>query len=67
MTDSISTKVLVYEPNVEERQPLRDALEAHHLQGLRVDELPDFYGFLKIKSIWADSLSVLHVVKKKFF
>ena len=49
MTDSISTKVLVYEPNVEERQPLRDALEAHHLQGLRVDELPRFLRFLENK------------------
>ncbi|MEC8050991.1 MAG: hypothetical protein VX210_09390 [Myxococcota bacterium] len=49
MTDSVSTKVLVYEPNVEERQPLRAALEAHHLQGLRVDELPRFLRFLENK------------------
>ena len=49
MTDSVSTKVLVYEPNVEERQPLRDALEAQHLQGLRVDELSRFLRFLESK------------------
>ena len=49
MTDSVSTKVLVYDPNVEERQPLRDALEAQHLQGLRVDELSRFLRFLESK------------------
>lgn len=49
LSDSVNTKVLVYEPNAAEREPLRLALEAQNLQGLRVDELGRFVRFLETK------------------
>jgi len=49
VSNSVSTKVLVYEPNPAERDPLRLALEKHNLKGLRVDDLGRFIRFLETK------------------
>lgn len=49
MSEPVSTKVLVYEPNVEARQSLRTVLESQSLKGLRVDELSRFVRFLETK------------------
>jgi len=49
VSDSVYTKVLVYEPNVEEHEPLRSELEKYNLKGLRVDDLGRFVRFLESK------------------